>query len=1146
MTQARNCPTRLLPDSPADTDNFGAHQRLAEAIKDLVDNEPGGRTIGLEGSWGSGKSTVLNLLKHSMQDDQSVAILVFDAWAHQSDPLRRTFLETLIEYLAHQKHWIDVALWEKRKKVLTHTIRIVDTDTSPRLGFLGILITIWLVLVPLGLAALNAGFNSKSILGISPDILALFGIIVIVFPIVIYFVQGIRWAHSARYSSERKKSTRDKIRNQTAILAQKYTTNTRTETTENPNPTSVEFERMFSELMSDALDGKKRRLILAFDNLDRVPSEDALSILSVLQTFLQHRETSEGTWYEKVWVVIPYDASGIKRLWNGSNSSEELATAFLDKSFQVRFRVPPLLPSNWRSYLIELLAEAFPKHSESEFLAVYRVFDLHRQETTHILPPSPRMLKLFVNQIGAIHRQWNNDEFPLSHIAYSVHLRRKGLSDENIASGLLSGEFNSDFTSLVLEDHATDNLAAMLFNVPVKQARQLLLSGPTEEALRQNNVENLIEYANFPGFWVVIERLHFANWVPAHLANAASCLYSANILEGHSSEAKVILHRLGNSMKAVNSWHHFDMNISKGLTAFLELNGSEEIAVHFLNGLSASAPKAPTLSREQIIEWTEATLALLATLDKLKLQNAYQSTELLVPTDASGYLEACIQIRKHDPERRHWKVFRPAIDTTEIVSVVADAITRRTPLKNQAQVIEFNLITEAISNWDELIPAIDQRLIQNQETSDTEFINLVEILWLLGDGGSAADNKLTQLSQNYLYHYLDTFKSNSTAAGWIVFLLARYNPSFAHSPVHWNSQQGYNYLQSQILANPTVHEAIVNSFVQLLKEYDELDLLLRLLDANPQSKDWVAASMNAIGSDSLAELLAPEEFIRRWSFIEEELENDTIDELIRTLVKDQNYTDYISEQDFDLAYTGLYARIVQNAQNQRKSFFNWYKDGLANLGKDIWLNELMNEADTIELLLALIDQLGSLSFGPKGSNYQDALEEHAKAVISGKSIPKYYRNRWPELFKSLNSSQRKMLQDRLLEVMKSADGNLDAAFIDLYEAEISNPEALQRDARRRNSTLVSGIFVPIMRERDNLRALQWLAKIVAANQGILELSKVDYPVEDFMNRVRNALQETNEGDETHTLILEIANSIGIDITPPKDTESEDEPPSPAT
>lgn len=98
----------LLVDTPAIKDEFGTHERIAEAIASAIKSEDGGITIGLEGGWGSGKSTVINLVKKkiSINENKNATIVLFDAWAHQGDPLRRTFLETVISHLQNEK-WVD-------------------------------------------------------------------------------------------------------------------------------------------------------------------------------------------------------------------------------------------------------------------------------------------------------------------------------------------------------------------------------------------------------------------------------------------------------------------------------------------------------------------------------------------------------------------------------------------------------------------------------------------------------------------------------------------------------------------------------------------------------------------------------------------------------------------------------------------------------------------------------------------------------------------------------------------------------------------------------------------------------------------------------------------------------------------------------
>ena len=93
-----NCPTKFLADSPATKDAFGPHERIAEELAGLIKSGEDAATVGLEGGWGSGKSTVVTILNEKLQSSSDqVLMTVFDAWAHQGDPLRRTFLETLID-----------------------------------------------------------------------------------------------------------------------------------------------------------------------------------------------------------------------------------------------------------------------------------------------------------------------------------------------------------------------------------------------------------------------------------------------------------------------------------------------------------------------------------------------------------------------------------------------------------------------------------------------------------------------------------------------------------------------------------------------------------------------------------------------------------------------------------------------------------------------------------------------------------------------------------------------------------------------------------------------------------------------------------------------------------------------------------------
>ncbi len=139
----------VLRDAPADSDAFGGHVWVANAIAEIVQTEPGGRTIGLEGGWGSGKSTIVRLVCDQLSPD--FRAFVFDAWAHEGDPLRRSFLEALITDLIDHG-WIGAEVWRLRIEELARRRRTTRQRTTQELTRNGRWLAASLFVVPVGAA----------------------------------------------------------------------------------------------------------------------------------------------------------------------------------------------------------------------------------------------------------------------------------------------------------------------------------------------------------------------------------------------------------------------------------------------------------------------------------------------------------------------------------------------------------------------------------------------------------------------------------------------------------------------------------------------------------------------------------------------------------------------------------------------------------------------------------------------------------------------------------------------------------------------------------------------------------------------------------------------------------------------------------
>jgi len=127
-------PVRLLTDLPTEQDEFGPHQTLAVAIADLIETEDGGKAIALEGGWGSGKSSVVRMLRNRLKinGEDAIRVHVFDAWSHEGDPLRRAFLEELTSFCLDRFDVEAQERWnEEKEKRITGRTRISDQVTTP-------------------------------------------------------------------------------------------------------------------------------------------------------------------------------------------------------------------------------------------------------------------------------------------------------------------------------------------------------------------------------------------------------------------------------------------------------------------------------------------------------------------------------------------------------------------------------------------------------------------------------------------------------------------------------------------------------------------------------------------------------------------------------------------------------------------------------------------------------------------------------------------------------------------------------------------------------------------------------------------------------------------------------------------------------
>lgn len=130
---------KFLSDAPLTADQKQyvrfRHISIVENLKQIIINCPAPFTIGLFSKWGTGKSTILNLLKESLKNENKfISIASVDVWKYEGDSLRRQFLITLDK---------ELELKLKYEDELNQTLTVSDPTKGPLEFDWGILLNIY-------------------------------------------------------------------------------------------------------------------------------------------------------------------------------------------------------------------------------------------------------------------------------------------------------------------------------------------------------------------------------------------------------------------------------------------------------------------------------------------------------------------------------------------------------------------------------------------------------------------------------------------------------------------------------------------------------------------------------------------------------------------------------------------------------------------------------------------------------------------------------------------------------------------------------------------------------------------------------------------------------------------------------------------
>jgi hypothetical protein len=357
---------RALREDDSDDFGYGAIAgRVAETI--LVLEPP--LTIGLFGPWGSGKTSMYELLRRELKaKDKKTRLAYYDASTYGGEALKRNFISHIaaeLGYDAEKYPEFHRGLYESRRRTEIDFEAVKD-KLRPIASLLALLyfgfLLIFCVLV--GITSIGTKENFFGQIGETlPQLIAPTAVGGLVIAVVGLLMKG------ATIDADQSKPASDEA-----------------------------FAKCFGDLIEQGRkDHKFKRLVVFVDELDRCSSEDVVSTLTAIRTFLTQKHAV---------FVVAADRAALERALdeklpqptpvNQEDPYYSSASSFFDKIFHDRVPLPPLRGPRLYEWAFEKV-----KTREGYWAELRDESDRELRDILYFLIPShvraPRRVKVLLN-----------------------------------------------------------------------------------------------------------------------------------------------------------------------------------------------------------------------------------------------------------------------------------------------------------------------------------------------------------------------------------------------------------------------------------------------------------------------------------------------------------------------------------------------------------------------------------------------------------------------------------------------------------------------------------------------------------------------------------------------------------------------------
>ena len=505
---------RFIPTTPSGIDKFegGSQKRLSETIaqhfqkNDLLGENALPRIIGIEGEWGSGKSNVVKMLREQLKG--KYYFFEYDAWGHQEDLQRRSILELLTQELVKNNFLVGETIvefkngekekvtWPDKLKYLLARKSEAESLTYPRVSegmvaaFLVTVLTPVFTYIAYAIKPANTTWISI--------VIALFPVICSLFVWVLACIFGKRkYGLSyllAIYQGEVKRNRTYEILNV-------------------DEPTVYEFKKWMQDISDYIETNNAPKLVIVFDNMDRLPSEKVKELWSSIHTFF-----ADGG-FKNIWAIIPFDEKHLSCAFGNENEdyTKELTKHFIEKTFPIVYRVAPPVITDYKIVFDKLFVEAFGTSVDFDSREIInRMFRIEKPST------NVRDIISFINEMVALKQEWG-ESISIENIALFCLEKEQILNDP--VKSILSGNYLRKFKLIVNNtSQRQGEIAALVYGVAIEHAQQIPLTKYIENCINEEPGYDINQYAESNvHFDIVLENV-VENIDPTNVDKSIFCL----------------------------------------------------------------------------------------------------------------------------------------------------------------------------------------------------------------------------------------------------------------------------------------------------------------------------------------------------------------------------------------------------------------------------------------------------------------------------------------------------------------------------------------------------------------------------------------------------------------------------------------------